>query len=176
MNKHTYSHNLEYIKAGLQTLGIMKDVVPGEPTTIATTSIERILKVAHQKISGPDMTPANVLPTPSTVSGTAAGPTSSPAPSSSLTTPSQARNTEAMAMPPPPPQIPVMNSIPNGIDTWDQGIPQIDWGFDVFTADLNHFFPIDDSYSDGLGSSANMDDTSYLLGGGGGGDMYKGPY
>ncbi|KAL1306576.1 hypothetical protein AAFC00_005261 [Neodothiora populina] len=236
MNKHTYSHNLEYIKAGLQCLKDMQEVVPGEPLTLAIASIERILFVAQRKMNLP-----TTVAGPNAVSdplGSSSAHTGAPmqqqqqqqrqrqtgAGTTTSTPQHQTSNTGSAYASPIPGSArqqytqqsndqqqqqhaimtPTMDSNNNnssnssssnnllaatGLGTWDQGIPQMDWGFDVFTTDLNHYFTIDDTFPDagnfGSGGSGSGGGNGNGSGEGGGMDsgghylsrqMYRDPY
>lgn len=60
---------------------------------------------------------------------------------------------------------PQPNAIPavaSGLEAWNLGIPQVDWSFDVFTTDLNRFFPLDDSYGAETVLGSHVDPQQYL--------------
>lgn len=127
-NKHTYLHNLEYIKAGLQSLDSM---VAGEPIPTARASIQRILGVFQRKLVVPRH--ADIQLQPQQSSSTFAAFAEEVA--------QQARQAEAIAQVPATTQ-----NIASDSDIWEQNMSQMDWGFDVYTTDLGQFFPVDDSY------------------------------
>lgn len=142
-NKHTFSHNLEYIKAGLQCLDSM---VPGEPVTTAKASIEAILKVLKRKLAAPQDDKTAQRRQDVTNAYTPRAPGGQQQATNELLAPQMSASTDPL----------------NGIDVWNQGIPQMDWGFDVFTTDLNQFFPLDDSYGSQSGLGNTLTSHQYL--------------
>lgn len=130
-NHHTYSHNLEYIKVGLQCL---ENIVSGGPIATAKASLERILALLQQKlavISTQLITPPESTNTRNTLSD--------------LGNVQQARRE---------PLVPHL--APNVTSSWNQG-DNISWGLDVFTTDLNEFFPLNDFFDPQFGVGDNGD-------------------
>lgn len=126
-NHHTYSHNLEYIKVGLQCL---ENIVSGGPIATAKASLERILALLQQKLA----VASTQLITPPESAGTRHAPFGNV---------QQARSE---------PFVPLLTS--NATSSWNQG-DGTNWGLDVFTTDLNEFFPLNNFFDPQFGGGDN---------------------
>lgn len=143
-NKHTYSLNLEYITAAIKCV---TEMAPGEPLRTVAASIKQILRVLERKLSDAGGTP-RIVPRMETAISPQAPPANNKRVSSG----------DMVNQPVVDMQMPAVST---GLDTWNQDLPAMDWGFDIFTTDLNHFFPLDDSYGTSMGNNQFLNHNAY---------------
>lgn len=102
----------------------------GEPVTTAKASVEQILELLQRKLSRPVLDSREHRPYRTS------------APSHSVID----RQVEPLDGIGTTMSEATISGTHNSIGPWDQELPQVDWAFDVFTTDLNHFFQTEGVY------------------------------